>query len=195
MLSTRSTFYSNTNVIDFKNYAITKQNKNDPKILTQPKPLYQISTKFTSKLMERSNAMSNLPLILIDNELTTIYHRNKRNIRIEFSISDHKKTKTETKSKQIKIVEYLCVHRQNMPIVIISIEIIHLSKFQNQYHLPIFQKNLYIGDILQTNESIILFISCRLKLISWKYIINHQNKIKMFLLFIFVDFRIENILA
>lgn len=34
MLSTRTTFDSNTNVIDFKNFAITKQNKNNPKIFT-----------------------------------------------------------------------------------------------------------------------------------------------------------------
>lgn len=98
-----------------------------------------------------ANTMSNLPMI---NKLTSIYHRNKNNIRIEFS--------------KIRIVEYLCFHRQNMPI-----EIIHLSKYQNESYL-IFQ--------LQANESIITFIiSCRLKLIFEIYYYSNklpkQNKV------------------
>lgn len=119
--------------------------------------------------------MSTLPLI--DNELTTIYHRNKKNIRIEFTALDHKEIKTETKSmKSIKIVEYSCVHRPNMPIIT-NIEIFPLFKYQNQSYY----------------ETIIFLISCRLKHMFEIYITillllfntNYRNKIKMFLLLLF----------
>lgn len=124
--------------------------------------------------------MSNLPLIdNNNNELTTIYHRNKKNIRIECSISDHTESKAEIK---LKIVEYSCVHRQNMPIIV-SIEIIHLSKYQNQSYL-IIQTIFYIGNISQTNESIISFLF-HLNLCSKIYFIIIQNKIQMLLLLLF----------
>lgn len=167
---------------------------------SQPKSIHQISTKIEhknikiiiilyvnySKVLRKKNStqlidlilfnskikMSNLPLI--DNKLTTIYHRNKRNILIEFSTLNHNKTNTTTKIMQINIVEYLCVHRQNMPISISS-EIVHLSSYQNQSNF-IFQDILYIGDILQANGLINFIISCRIKLIFEIYNYPKQNK-------------------
>lgn len=136
---------------------------------------------------QRANTMSNLPMIDNNdiNELTTtIYHRNKKNIiRIECSTSDYTESKAEIK---LEIVEYLCVHRHNMPIII-NIEIIHLSRYQNQSYL-IFQTIFYIGNISQTNESIIsFFISFNLMFENIFDYYSKQNT-NVVVIIIFVDF-------